>query len=230
MRYEGPELLDRLAGEHVLGTLRGPARRRFERVCEVNVAARSALERWQDDWSALSLALDPVEPSPHVWDAVERRIRASAPTSPARSWWRTWQVGLAASLLALALIIGLMVREQLRPLPTLALLGPDSAHLIWRLERARGPELTSVTIRVVGPVQAVSGKDYELWALPKGGNPVSLGLLPGGGTLERKLTEPQRLALVAAEKVAVSVEPAGGSPTGLPTGPIIIVTNVLPVG
>jgi len=59
---------------------------------------------------------------------------------------------------------------------------------------------------------------------------VSLGLLPGAGRADRTLSEPQRAALLAADKVAVSVEPAGGSPTGAPTGPIVIVTNVLAAG
>ena len=72
-----------------------------------------------------------------------------------------------------------------------------------------------------------AGRSYELWALPRGGGaPVSLGLLPAAGSAERPLSERQRTALLAADKVAVSVEPAGGSPTGSPTGPIVIVTNV----
>jgi anti-sigma-K factor RskA len=50
--------------------------------------------------------------------------------------------------------------------------------------------------------------------------------LPAAGSAERKLSQSQRAALLAAEKVAVSVEPLGGSPTGSPTGPIVIVTNV----
>ena len=37
-------------------------------------------------------------------------------------------------------------------------------------------------------------------------------------------------ALLAADKVAVSVEPPGGSPTGSPTGPVIIVANLAALG
>ena len=40
------------------------------------------------------------------------------------------------------------------------------------------------------------------------------------------LSEAQRAALRAADKVAVSVEPTGGSPSGSPTGPIIIVVGM----
>jgi len=52
MRYEAPDLLDQLAGQYVLGTLRGRARRRFERVIENNPAARAAVQRWEDRFVA----------------------------------------------------------------------------------------------------------------------------------------------------------------------------------
>jgi anti-sigma-K factor RskA len=68
--------------------------------------------------------------------------------------------------------------------------------------------------------------DYELWALPEGGAPVSLGLLPKNGIATLALNEAQRAALGIARKIAVSVEPLRGSPTGAPTGPVIHVTDV----
>ena len=49
------------------------------------------------------------------------------------------------------------------------------------------------------------------------GAPRSLGLLPGGSgvvALKGKV-------LAGADTLAVTVEPAGGSPTGAPTGPIV---------
>ena len=68
-----------------------------------------------------------------------------------------------------------------------------------------------------------AGQDYELWALPKGGNPVSLGVLPAKGTSTRALTAIQKAALANSIQVAVSIEPPGGSPTGQPTGAIVFV-------
>jgi anti-sigma-K factor RskA len=229
MNYEQAELLDRLAAEYTLGTLRGRARRRFERLCADSAAARSAVYRWEDHWSALSRTVPPVEPSPQVWAAVSRRLfgdNVAAGAAPGARRRRTWQLAVAAGLVAVALIVGLIMRQLAPPpLQTLAVLGTDSAHPVWRLER-RLP-LTALTIQVVGAVPPAAGKSYELWALPRGGGaPVSLGLLPAAGSAERTLSEPQRVALLAADKVAVSVEPAGGSPTGSPTGPIVIVTNV----
>jgi anti-sigma-K factor RskA len=233
MNYEQAELLDRLAAEYTLGTLRGRARRRFERLCVDSAAARSAVYRWEDHWSALSRTVPPVEPSPPVWDAVSRRLfgnETAAVAAPRVRRRRTWQLAAAAGLVAVVLIAGLIMRQLAPPpLQTLAVLGTDTAHPVWRLER-RLP-LTALTIEVVGTVPKAAGKSYELWALPRGGGaPVSLGLLPTGGRAERPLSEPQRLALLAADKVAVSVEPAGGSPSGSPTGPIVIVTNVPAAG
>jgi len=232
MNYEQAELLDRLAAEYTLGTLRGRARRRFERLCVESAAARSSVHGWEDHWSALSRRIPPVEPSPRVWAAVNRRLFGDDLASeavPRVRRWRPWQLAAAAGLVAVALIIGLIVRQPAPPpLQTLAVLGTDIAHPVWRLER-RLP-LTALTIEVVGTVPAAAGKSYELWALPRGAAPVSLGLLPAAGSAERTLSERQRTALLAADKVAVSVEPFGGSPTGSPTGPIVIVTNVPAAG
>jgi anti-sigma-K factor RskA len=228
MNYEQAELLDRLAAEYALGTLRGPARRRFERLCARSEAARRALYRWEDDWSALARALPPVQPAARVWSNVNRQLFGAA-APPRASRRRTWQLAAAAGLAAIVLIVALVMRQLAPPpLQTLAVLGTDTAHPVWRLER-RLP-LTALTIRVVGAVPPAAGKSYELWALPRGGVPVSLGLLPAAGRAERTLSEPQRRALLASDKVAVSVEPLGGSPTGSPTGPIVIVTNVPAAG
>ena len=228
MNYEQAELLDRLASEYALGTLRGAARRRFERLCAQSALARRALYRWEDDWTQLSRTLAPVQPSPRVWANVSGQLFGERAPPPRVSRWRRWPPA-AAGLVAVALIVGLIVRELAPPpLQTLAILGTDSAHPVWRLERRRA--LTALTIEVIGTVPPAAGKSYELWALPRGGAPVSLGLLPGTGRAERTLSEPQRTALLAADKVAVSVEPLGGSPTGGPTGPIVIVTPVPAAG
>ena len=229
MNYEQAELLDRLAAEYTLGTLRGRARRRFERLCVDSAAARSAVYRWEDRWSALSRTLPPVAPSPQVWAAVSRRLfgdDTAAGSAPRVRRRRIWQLAAAAAVVAVVLIAGLIMRQAAPPpLQTLAVLGTDTAHPVWRLER-RLP-LAALTIEVVGKVPPAAGKSYELWALPRGGAaPVSLGLLPAAGSAERTLSERQRTALLAADKVAVSIEPAGGSPTGNPTGPIVIVANV----
>jgi len=47
MDYGRPDLADRLAAEYVTGTLRGPARRRFEQLVPAHPALRAAVRRWE---------------------------------------------------------------------------------------------------------------------------------------------------------------------------------------
>jgi anti-sigma-K factor RskA len=55
-----------------------------------------------------------------------------------------------------------------------------------------------------------------------GGPPRSLGLLRGdGSTVLPRDRLPRELLKGGAAALAVSVEPAGGSPTGTPTGPVV---------
>ena len=47
MNYADPELNDQLAAEYALGTLRGPARRRFERRLSDDTYLRDLAEDWE---------------------------------------------------------------------------------------------------------------------------------------------------------------------------------------
>jgi anti-sigma-K factor RskA len=224
MNYERGELIEMLAAEYVLGTLRGPARRRFERLCAANAAADAARIRWEDRLAALALQLKPEQPRDEVWRRIRGAIGADAHApSVARPRWVRWlPLAAAAALLGFAVWLG--PRLGLGPAPTLVVtvLGEDTAHAQWRIERtADAHRLRIVTIATLA---ANPDKTYELWALPRDGKPpVSLGLLPRQGDIARPLNATQSAALLTAGKLAVSIEPPGGSPTGAPTGPVVMV-------
>ena len=61
----------------------------------------------------------------------------------------------------------------------------------------------------------------ELWLIPADGKPRPLGLLQADRAVT--ITIPPQFAgqTVSNAVLAVSLEPPGGSPTGLPTGPVI---------
>ena len=69
---------------------------------------------------------------------------------------------------------------------------------------------------IAGPAQS-----YELWLIPANGKPVSVAVL---GSLDARFELPpmHRGRLLPGAQLAVSTEPAGGSPTGQPTGPVIL--------
>jgi anti-sigma-K factor RskA len=96
---------------------------------------------------------------------------------------------------------------------------------LWRIEQHKDGSLSVLALSnaAAPPTQ----KSYELWALPDGKNPVSLGLLPANGRTSHSLTSQQLAALANSAKVAVSLEPQGGSPTGAPTGPVVHVVDLV---
>jgi anti-sigma-K factor RskA len=106
---------------------------------------------------------------------------------------------------------------------------------IARLESADKRELLraelsadrrTLQLRPLRPMIAGPTQSYELWLLPAGDRaPVSLAVL---GALDARFAlSPRHVQeLRSGAKLAVSVEPAGGSPAGAPTGPVILVGAV----
>jgi anti-sigma-K factor RskA len=70
-------------------------------------------------------------------------------------------------------------------------------------------------------VPAIPDKSYELWIVPKGKAPISLGLVKADQSTEHPINLGLRAELRNGVTVAVTIEPVGGSPSGQPTGPIV---------
>ena len=116
-------LLQRLAADYGLGTMRGGARRRFEALARQQSAVRSAIHEWQGRLAGLTELQPAVAPPDLVWQRIElalrlereaaqlERTRRQLNTAPPRDaaalpWWRqlfVWQ-GVSAAALSLALI------------------------------------------------------------------------------------------------------------------------------
>jgi anti-sigma-K factor RskA len=225
LNLRDPERADALAGEYVLGTLRGRARQRFERVVRTDRIVADAVRGWEERLLPLAEALPPIAPPSRVWAAILARIRSAATTPRARSllwapvgWWRGLAlVGLATSL---ALAIAL-----LKPAPegtlVVVLAGQDAkpALVATAIRTSR-----YLTVKAIAPVAVAPDRSLQLWMLPETGNPRSLGLVstvsPAGvARIELPAAADQTLQSIPA--LAISLEPAGGSPTGLPTGPVL---------
>ncbi len=115
-----------------------------------------------------------------------------------------------------------MVGPDLHPIARLA--AQNATEAAWDL--SADDDLRHIRARAGAGATAQAGKSYELWALPdSGAAPVSLGVIPAVGEIDRELTAAQRAALRGASKVAVSLEPQGGSTTGAPTGPVLFVAD-----
>jgi anti-sigma-K factor RskA len=217
------ELLDRLAAEYVLGTLRFRARRRFERWL-LSPQVGALVKAWEERLAGLEPPLKAIAPPAAVWQGIESRLELRRLGRSQVSRY----MAIAASLLFVALMGvfalhrfdgGPVVQAPQLAVTQKAFIEADPQTIYWRVELLGKNEELSMHVHVVHDLPA--GKALELWALTASGAPVSLGLLPATGDHHRVLNAAQRAALDGAKQVAVSLEPVGGSPTGLPTGPVL---------
>lgn len=205
-----PEIVDSLAAEYVLGTLRGPARRRFEKWRGNTPLVQVRCRFWEDNLIQLAKGVRPIRPPPRVWRGIRARLDL---VQPRRRSVRS--LAIAASVLLVAGLSALLYWRSLGPgkLVEVATITTPTGSQVWEVDVYTGRLIVHAGQLPTRPTD----RDFELWALPTGGKPVSLGLLPTTGTAQRTLTAAQQQALANASMVAVTVEPLGGSPTGQPT-------------
>jgi len=215
---------DLLAAEYVLGCLEAEQMRAVEARAEADPGLRATIAVWQARLAPLASAVPPVHPPPDLWTRLQASIAVPpASTSPRvaalpRAWrsigvWRAAAAGALAVAAALAVI--LVVRRPAAPDYVAALASPNAPAPSFLAEAQTDG---SILVRALAAVQVPGGRDLELWALPVGAQrPVSLGVLPATGT---RLV-PSNLAR-AGTRLLVSLEPSGGSPTGQPTGPVLL--------
>jgi anti-sigma-K factor RskA len=230
MNYQHPQLLEELAAQYVLGTLRGRARRRFERYCKHNATALHAVRRWEDRLVDLLAGVVPVAPSAVVWEQIRFRVRRDRALRPKRVFatFGNWRFALAAGIAALAIALGLWTGIGPGSTQTVASFRSPQQGELWSIEAPR----SRVELRIAATenLRLDPARAYELWALPGEGAPVSLGLMPKSWRATLELNDAQRLALSRSRKIAISEEPPGGSPTGAPTGQVLFVADVAAAG
>ncbi|NBZ87429.1 anti-sigma factor [Stagnihabitans tardus] len=194
---------DLLAAEYVLGTLpledRALAERRLR---EPGFAARVA--EWERRLSGLNPEFAEA-PAPDLMPAIEARL---FPQAPAPSRWQGLRLWGASALSALA-VVAYLALTPVQPDFTAVILA-ETGGLEYDAQLSGRQMVVSLKSgSLPGPDQA-----HELWLIVGDAAPVSLGLL--GAETRIAFAAPPEGAILA-----VSLEPAGGSPTGQPTGPVL---------
>jgi anti-sigma-K factor RskA len=222
-----------LAGEYVLGLMDAVEMRQTEAQAARDPLLAGEIAFWEDRLVPLTSLVPPVQPPPVLWSrlalatGIGGAIGASAPRRRGGSP-RAWQAATAAALAIAACFayIAFLPRPanpDLNGGQFIAALGPLTGAVPY-IAQSRADGSIAIT-QLAGARPASSGRDLQLWALPKGATrPISLGVLPAGGTLIRPADRP-----LADEQLLVSDEPAGGSPTGLPTGTVLYGGTLSPV-
>jgi anti-sigma-K factor RskA len=197
----------------------------------VDAETDASVRAWERRLSPLAGIVPPATPGSHVWAAIERALRArAAPATPPANdnrlaelagsvrRWRWTAAGAGALAAGLALFIALGQRPgspaESRYVAVVSR-GGEAPALLVSIDVAAG----TARVRPVG-AEAPEGKSLELWYVPAGQAPKSLGVI---GTDAKRLPLPPGSdpATLSQGLFAVSVEPPGGSPTGTATGPVV---------
>ena len=229
------ELRDGLAAEYVLGTQSTRVRRRMQRLLEQDALLAERVAWWESQLNQLADSADSVPVPPWVWRRIENSLKPPAKdtSGDVGGWWQSLWVWRGSTALATAMALVLLILPPLVQRPdvitveggvVLVLTDEESktAFLISRPSADAPIRAQAIAASVMTVQQA-----YELWLLPPGAAPLSLGLLNDqGGTILQPSAALSRL-MQPGVVMAVSIEPPGGSPTGAPTGPVVYTGSIL---
>jgi anti-sigma-K factor RskA len=229
MNYNNQNLRELLAGEYVLGLLSQAARGRFERLSVEDARLRAEVVAWEEKFCAWNLLLKPLMPPTSVWHKLQAQLKleARAKQKPASGFsLKGFWSGAAVLATAFVLVVGVFIGRSLVTAPPaaapagyLAVMSTPKGQPLWLI--TVHPQNRRVDMKALADNTPPPGKSYELWMLPGTGKPISLGLMNSTGSAHETLSPELLAALSKAKGLAISIEPAGGSPTGQPTGPVV---------
>ena len=220
-----------MAGEYVLGLLEGAAKLDAERRLASDATFAAEVEAWRTRFAAFDDAAEPLPAGDELWRKIEAGVQVAAPRATAEptTWTRFWNnlvalraTALGASLATLLLAVGLgfAIRAATQQPTMVAVLldGNRAGAVVHAFADGR------VVLVPITSINVPSGRALEVWTLPsRERGPVSVGLMNQARTLQLSLKDlpppgPDQL-------FEITLEPATGSPTGRPTGPVLFKGN-----
>jgi anti-sigma-K factor RskA len=235
MNYSEPDLQQRLASEYVLGTLHGPARKRFERLLEGDAKLREAVHLWEQELVPMASALSVPAPAPRVWEGIAARVapprrEVEEPGFFERFFgWRT----LGPLVAGLFLGVGVMSVAPLlrdKPEPGVSRMQLPESYAGFLQDGGGNPTMLVsslrhgkiVDVKVLRPIDVPQDRYLQLWAVPRDKPPFPLGMVPpqGKGSLTMTGTSEELLSQVA--ELGVSMEAKGAPPGAGPAGPFVL--------
>ncbi len=230
------------AGEYVLGVLDAQTRVQAQARIASDQGFASLVAQWEERFSAWMTRVDPVTPSAHVWPRIRTELGWTAVASTPTGLWDSvgfWRgaTALAAAASVAAIVFGLrgmtpvpmqsqVAVQQVPPQQTeeavarpVTVLAADDGSTGWiaSYDATKGKVLM---VPVPRPADA-SGKVDELWIIPDGQAPISLGFVSNEKAHSIDVPAAVRAVLVAGSTLAVTLEAQEGMPHAAPAGPIV---------
>ena len=221
-------------GRFVLGLLDESERAAFEAAMLADPALAAEVRRFAEAMQALDDTAAPEAVPAGLWQAVEARIAATtqeaAPSAeivplrrppPRRAFERFALPALAASVvvaLGLGYLAGSRLTAPSDPVAVAVLLNEADA-MPGAIVEAFADD--SIRLQPLQAFDVPEGKILQVWTLPdRDTGPVSLGTLARAEPA--RLQGPDLASPKDGQLYEITLEPAPGSPTGRPTGPILV--------
>jgi anti-sigma-K factor RskA len=214
-----------LAGEYVLGVLTQEARRQVERRMAGDRAFAKIVKRWKVDIATLQRDesdFAPVLPKRRI---VQRREKTERwpPVNLERLWrsaifWRFFAFG-ALAVAAAALVPDVDPAQRLPAVET-SLGALSVSGSLFDLPATYDPDTGQLKLAPVA-ADLPADKSMQLWLVTLDGRQQSLGTLGPNSNGELAVPIALRDRLRQDATLTVTLEPSGGSTTGLPTGKVI---------
>ncbi len=242
-----PDSDDLQAAEYVLGVLDAGARRRVQGRIESDPGFSGRVAEWEQRFAALLAQIEPVDAPAHIWPRVRTQLGWSPMEGGRESMLQSvgfWRGATAAALATAAVLaVVALVRppmptplpgpepivvapeptpepveapEQPKPVVVLAREGGEPGWLA-AVDAADG----AVTMVPVPSTMDTGGRVGELWLIPEGGAPLSLGFVSHERAHTVDVPDALRAQLVPGSTLAVTLEPEAGIPHAAPTGPVV---------
>jgi len=223
---------DQLAAEYALGVLAGDEEERARELECTDADFRDLVALWRGRLAPLMEEVSAVSAPLSLWARIEQRLGKSANDNDAsiRRRLTMWQ-GVAGAMTALAAVLAIVLVQQPRSVPApviverpstppmVAMLGDEVQKM--KVVASWDPASRQLVLAVAGDMPADPNHAHELWVIPAGGTPRSLGVMPSDKQTHMRLADALARLLQQGATIAISIEPAGGSPTGQPTGPVV---------
>jgi anti-sigma-K factor RskA len=219
---------DVLAGELALGVLNAPQRAAAQARAESDPQFARRVSDWERRLAPWLVDTGAVAAPAHVWLQIRSRLGWQS-TAALPGVWQSLVFWRGAAILAtLAALFAIWIGRPPVQQPSVAVvahaakvttLAHDDGSTAWlaSVDPAHGTVLMVPVPHAADP----QGRVPELWLIPPGKAPRSLGLVSIEKADTVKVPEDVLPALGAGSVLAVSLEPPGGAPAGAPTGPII---------
>ena len=225
-----------LAAEYALGVLTGDDLRRARLLARTDARFRDEVAHWTGRLAPLLDEFEPATPPASAWHAIEGRV-GSAPVGPnvvqlrrRVGQWRAIATAMTALAAGLAIFIvarppapapaPIGIERPAQAQPLLAMLGNDQRET--KVVASWDPGAQRLVLAVTGTMPSDPSHAHELWVIPQGGRPRSLGTMGPSKQMHMELADALAKLLQQGATIAISVEPPGGSPTGSPTGPVLV--------